>query len=77
VSNTVHEPKIQHEILKQLQVVGKKAGLASMEILVGVVVSDEEWTPQNNLTTATSKLNRKAIFERYKGEIEKAYKQSK
>ena len=77
MSILAHDPKIQQEILKQLQVVGKKAGLSSMEILVGVVVSDEEWTPQNNLVTATSKINRKAIFERYKRDVEKAYKQSK
>ena len=63
--------------MKQLQVVGKKAGLSSMEIVVGVIVGDEEWTPQNNMTTATSKINRKAIFDRFKNDVEKAYKQSK
>jgi len=48
-----------------------------MEIVVGVIVGDEEWTPQNNMTTATSKINRKAIFDRFKNDVEKAYKQSK
>jgi len=60
-----------------MQAVGKKSGLASIEIIVGVILSDEEWTPQNNLVTATQKLNRRAIFERYKGDIEVTYKKSK
>lgn len=29
------------------------------------------------MVTATTKLNRRGIFERYKGDIEKAYKASK
>lgn len=73
----MHDAAVQGEVLKQLQSVGKKAGLASMEIVVGVVLADEEWTPLNGLTTATSKLNRKAIVETYKGDIEKAYKKAK
>ncbi|KAG9249287.1 long-chain-fatty-acid-CoA ligase-like protein [Calycina marina] len=77
IGDLVPEPRVQQEILKQLQGMGKKAGLASMEIIVGVVVADEEWTPQNNLTTATSKLNRKAIEERYKRDIDNSYKRSK
>jgi len=60
-----------------MQAGGKKSGLSNMEIIVGVILSDEEWTPQNNLVTATQKLNRRAIFERYKGDIEETYKKSK
>ena len=33
------------EIFKQLLAVGKKAGLANIELIQGVVLSDEEWTP--------------------------------
>ena len=47
IGDLVHDPKIQTEVLKQVQDVGRKAGLASMEIVVGVVLSDEEWTPAN------------------------------
>jgi long-chain acyl-CoA synthetase len=76
VGDLVHSRQVQQEVLKQIQAVGRKAGLASMEIIVGIVLSDEEWTPQNNMTTATQKLNRKGIFERYKLEIEEAYKRA-
>lgn len=47
IGDLVHHEQIQQEVLKQLQAIGKKSGLASIEIIVGVVLSDEEWTPQN------------------------------
>lgn len=43
----IHEPKINSTILKQLQDAGRKGGLASFEIIDGVVLADEEWNPQN------------------------------
>lgn len=47
VSDLTHNPRIKIEILKHMQAVGRKAGLATMEIIVGVILSDDEWTPQN------------------------------
>ena len=35
----------QQEALKQLQAIGRKAGLAGIEIITGVL-ADEEWTPK-------------------------------
>ncbi|KAL1640719.1 long-chain fatty acid-CoA ligase [Diplodia intermedia] len=69
----VHDPKINSNVLKQLQDAGRKGGLASFEILDGVVLADEEWNPQNGLTTAAQKLNRKGILDKYKKEVDKAY----
>lgn len=43
----VHDKKINSAVLKQLQQAGQKGGLASFEIIEGVVLADEEWTPQN------------------------------
>lgn len=73
----MHNEKIQADVLKQLQGVGRKAGLVGIEVIAGVVLADEEWTPQNGLTTATSKLNRNALVEKYKEDIENAYKKAK
>ncbi|QSZ37564.1 hypothetical protein DSL72_008662 [Monilinia vaccinii-corymbosi] len=73
IDDLVHNESIRHEVLKHMQAVGKKAGLASMEIIQGVVLAGEEWTTTNNLVTATTKLNRKAIFERYRDDIDVAY----
>ncbi|CAG8978932.1 hypothetical protein HYALB_00011194 [Hymenoscyphus albidus] len=74
LGDLVNDAKVQAEVLKQVQAVGRRAGLASMEIVVGIVLADEEWTPINGLVTATNKLNRRGIVEQYKAEIEKAYK---
>lgn len=42
-----HDPKINSAVLQQMQQAGKAGGLASFEIIDGVVLADEEWTPQN------------------------------
>ncbi|KAF2002358.1 acetyl-CoA synthetase-like protein [Amniculicola lignicola CBS 123094] len=69
----VHDPKINKAVLKQLQDAGRKGGLASFELIDGVVLADEEWTPANNLVTAAQKLNRRGILDQYHKEIDKAY----
>lgn len=43
----VHNPKLRSAVLKQMHEVGKKAGLAGIELIEGVVLSSEEWTPEN------------------------------
>jgi len=69
----VHDKKLNSIVLKQLQSTGQKAGFASFEIVEGVVLADEEWTPQNGLTTAATKINRKGILNKYKKGVEEAY----
>ncbi|KAF4637143.1 hypothetical protein G7Y89_g951 [Cudoniella acicularis] len=77
IGDLAHDVRVQAEVLKQLQSLGKKAGLAGMEIVVGVVLADEEWTAVNGLITPTNKLNRRGLLEEYKDEIETAYKKSR
>lgn len=43
----VHSKKLNGAVLKELQNAGRSGGLAGIEIIEGVVLSDEEWTPQN------------------------------
>jgi long-chain acyl-CoA synthetase len=43
----VHNKKVHAAVLKELQVAGRSGGLSGIEIIEGVVVSDEEWTPHN------------------------------
>jgi long-chain acyl-CoA synthetase len=43
----VHDHKVQSAVLKELQNTGRLGGLSGIEILDGVVITDEEWTPQN------------------------------
>ncbi|KAF7716233.1 AMP-dependent synthetase/ligase domain-containing protein [Penicillium ucsense] len=69
----VHNEKIQRLVLEQLQSTGRAGGLKGIEIISGVVLSDEEWTPQNGYMTAAQKLQRKKIVNKYKADIDKAY----
>lgn len=41
------DKRVQASVLKDLQAVGKQAGLSSMEFVSGVLIVDEEWTPVN------------------------------
>jgi len=44
--------QMRDAILKDINATGKKAGFKSIEVLQCVVLSDEEWTPQNEMLTA-------------------------
>ncbi|KAF6525321.1 hypothetical protein HZS61_011116 [Fusarium oxysporum f. sp. conglutinans] len=71
-----YAPKVHSLILKDLQTAGKRSGLAGMEIVSDIVITDEEWTPLSGLVTATHKLNRKVIREKFKKEIDECLKNS-
>ena len=43
----VHDKKLNAIVLKELQKVGRGSGLTGIEIIDGVVLSEEEWTAQN------------------------------
>ncbi|KJZ79230.1 hypothetical protein HIM_01381 [Hirsutella minnesotensis 3608] len=69
--NKLHtDSRILDLFLKDLTTTGKAAGLVKSELVAGVIITDDEWTVQNGLLTATQKLNRKAICDRYKGSIQ-------
>ncbi|KAK4105262.1 acetyl-CoA synthetase-like protein [Parathielavia hyrcaniae] len=61
--------RVRGAVLKALQDVARKEGLSGMETVAGIVLVEEEWTPANGLVTATQKVNRKAIREKYAKEI--------
>lgn len=47
LENLVHNEQLKSIVLKELQQAGKAGGLRGIEIVDGVVMSDEEWNPQN------------------------------
>ncbi|KAJ9659853.1 long-chain fatty acid-CoA ligase [Neophaeococcomyces mojaviensis] len=69
----VHDDKVNEIVLKEVQKAGRDGGLAGIEIIDGVVLADEDWTPQNGLLTPAQKLQRKKLQEKFKEEIKKAY----
>ncbi|OCT48416.1 Long-chain-fatty-acid--CoA ligase 1 [Cladophialophora carrionii] len=69
----VHDEKLNGLVLKEVQKAGRESGLAGIEIIDGIVMSDEEWTPQNGFISPAQKVQRKKIQQRYEKEIKKAY----
>ncbi|EXJ54396.1 long-chain acyl-CoA synthetase [Cladophialophora yegresii CBS 114405] len=69
----VHDEKLNGVVLKEVQKAGRESGLAGIEIIDGIVMSDEEWTPQNGFISPAQKVQRKKIQQRYEKEIKKAY----
>jgi len=70
-----HNKAVAEAVLKECNAVGKKAGFKPLEILDAVVLTPEEWTPENELVTAAQKIQRKKIAQKYDKEIKEVYKQ--
>ncbi|KAK4700523.1 hypothetical protein P7C70_g5726, partial [Phenoliferia sp. Uapishka_3] len=68
-----HNEAINKAIMAELNMVAKKAGLKSLEMLQSIVLTPEEWTAANGLLTAAQKLQRKKILSRYGAEIKAVY----
>ncbi|OJJ81634.1 long-chain fatty acid-CoA ligase FAA1 [Aspergillus glaucus CBS 516.65] len=73
VESLVQNEDLKSAVLKQLQNTGRTLGLKGIEIISGVVLSDEEWTSQNGYMTAAQKLQRKKILNRHQDDVNKAY----
>ncbi|KAI0014299.1 acetyl-CoA synthetase-like protein [Xylariaceae sp. FL0662B] len=73
VEELVHDKKLNSIVLAELQSAGRAGGLSGIEVIEGVALSDEDWTPQNGLVTAAQKLNRKGILEKFRKEVDQAY----
>jgi long-chain acyl-CoA synthetase len=43
--NMHHDNKVKAAVLKDLAAVGRKGGLGGIELVAGVVICDDEWTP--------------------------------
>ncbi|KAI4112766.1 MAG: hypothetical protein LQ345_006134 [Seirophora villosa] len=65
--------KVRDVALREIQQEGRSGGLMGIEIVDGIVLAREEWTPQNGLVTSAQKVNRKAILKEYQTEVDAAY----
>ena len=63
------EQAVKDFYLKDMQAIAKKNGFKSIEVVQGVVLSPEEWTPESGLVTAAQKVQRKAVEKKYLEEI--------
>lgn len=57
-------------VMKECNAIGKKNGFKTMEMLEAVILDPEEWTPENGMTTAAQKIQRKKIADHFRKEIE-------
>lgn len=47
LEDLVHNRKLESAVHQELLVAGKRGGLGGIELIAGVVLVPEEWTPQN------------------------------
>ncbi|KAH7083786.1 hypothetical protein FB567DRAFT_529921 [Paraphoma chrysanthemicola] len=64
---------VRAAVLKEMQKLGIQNGLQGIEIIQNVILSPDEWTPQSGLVTNAQKLNRRAVVDKFKSELDAAY----
>ncbi|KAH9918460.1 long-chain-fatty-acid-CoA-ligase [Fomitopsis serialis] len=68
------DDRVRELVMKECNAVGKKNGFKPMEILDGIILTADEWTPESGLVTAAQKVQRRKVAERYADEIKAIYK---
>ena len=63
------DPYVKHLVLKECNAVGAKNGLKGPEVLCGVVLTPEEWTPETGLVSAAMKLKRNVVAQVFEKDI--------
>ncbi|KAG2005528.1 long-chain-fatty-acid-CoA ligase [Coprinopsis cinerea AmutBmut pab1-1] len=66
--------EVRQLILKECNAVGRRNGFKPVELLQDVVLTAEEWTPENGLVTAAQKIQRVKIAKTFHEQIEAVYK---
>jgi long-chain acyl-CoA synthetase len=64
-----HNEEVGKMVMDSCNAAGKKAGFKGMEMLQAVILTNEEWTPENGLLTAAHKLQRKNISDAFAKEM--------
>jgi len=67
------DQKVKDMILKECNALGKKNGFKPQELLQAVILTPEEWTPENGLVTAAQKIQRAKIAKTFGEEIKEVY----
>lgn len=73
VQHFIDEPKLLQAMLKSVLETGKKGGLAGIELILGLALVEEEWTPENGFVTSAQKLQRKKILASVQDKVEAIY----
>ena len=73
VEQYVDNPKLANAVLSDILKTGRDQGLTGIELLQGVVLFDDEWTPENGYVTSAQKLKRKDILHAVQKRVDKVY----
>jgi long-chain acyl-CoA synthetase len=68
-----HDDVVKSLVLAECNVVGKKNGFKTMELLHAVILTPDEWTPESGLVTAAQKIQRNKIAKAFNKEIKVGY----
>jgi len=68
------DERVKAMVMKDCNGLGKKNDFKPMEMLEAVILTPDEWTPENGFTTAAQKLNRKKVGQHFKAEIDEIYR---
>jgi long-chain acyl-CoA synthetase len=60
---------VRHLVLNSCNDIGHQNGLKGTELLHGIVMTPEEWTPENGLVSAAMKVKRATVAKAYAKEI--------
>lgn len=69
LSDLCQDKRVVEMVLKECNAVGKKNGFKSMELLQGVILTPDEWTPESGLVTAAQKIQRGKVAKKFEVEI--------
>lgn len=73
ISNFIENKKLVKEITKSVLDTGKSGGLNGIELILGCVLVDDEWTPESGYVTSAQKLQRKKILGSVKERVDQLY----
>ncbi|ODV85055.1 hypothetical protein CANARDRAFT_28775 [[Candida] arabinofermentans NRRL YB-2248] len=73
LADLMNNKKLTKEYTNSLIETGKSQGLAGIELILGVVLTDEEWTPESGYVTSAQKLQRKKILASVQKRVDALY----
>lgn len=73
ISHFLKDKKLCHALTQSIIQTGKTGGLTGIELILGVVVVDDEWTPESGYVTSAQKLQRKKILARVQDSVDELY----
>lgn len=73
IADLCSNKEVQKLVTNACNETGKKNKFKGAELLKGVVLTAEEWTPENGMVTAAQKVNRGAVGKKFREQIEEVY----